>query len=129
MNNAGKKKFATTISILLIINLLIKFFTGFIFLSVSLYLIFYILYISAIVLLLFKQKITGWYMTIFYSGYTLLFGLANLVYLYKDLIANSSANWGGLLSFIFPLPNLIIDLVIVIICLKKATINLFEIKI
>lgn len=129
MENSQKQKFAITILVIFTIDLLIKYFFGSIYFSGAIgYLIFYFAYVICTILLLFKYKITGWYMSVFYFGYNLITGLMNLVYMYSSLFENSDSNWGGLLSFIFPLPSIFVCVIAVVLCIKKQTRELYDVK-
>ncbi|MDP3567387.1 hypothetical protein [Sediminibacterium sp.] len=129
MEDNKKQKFAITILIIFAIDLLMKYFFGSIYFSGAIgHLILYFSYVIGAILLLFNYKITGWYMAVFYFGYNLVTGLLNLTYMYTNLIENSDSNWGGILSFIFPLPSLIVYITAFILCVKKQTRDLYDVK-
>ncbi|MBA2610815.1 MAG: hypothetical protein H0U95_02510 [Bacteroidetes bacterium] len=127
MKDPKKNRFAIIILIVFALDLLIKYFFGSIYIGgPKSFLTF--AYVAVTIILLFKGKITGWYMATFYSIYNLTLGSISLISFYIMLTENSGANWGGLLSFIYPIPEIIVELVAVLVCIKKSNREFFEIK-
>lgn len=66
-------------------------------------------------------------MTVCYFVINLIISLIFLIFLFQSLIQYSDANWGGILSFIFPLPPLIVYIRGLILSLRKRIRNIYTI--
>ncbi len=132
----SKQKFAIIILIIVIAEILIKatLSGGNYFRQNPIYLGMQLFYFAAGFTLLFKFKVTGWYLFVFYYGYNFLINLIGLVCLYITAIEYSDANEyidaneRGYMVFISPLPPLIIYAGGLFICLRSNTRKLYEIK-
>lgn len=126
----SKQKFAIIILIIILAEISIRavLTSGNYFRQNPIYLGLHLFYFGSALALLFKFKVTGWYMFVFYFGNNFLMDLIGLIYVYSSAIENSDANLGGYLTFLFPVPPLIIYAAGLFVCLRSNARELYEIK-
>lgn len=122
------KTFALKILLLFILMLAATNLFGLVTLYLTPTTLIHFAFLIATVVLLYKGKNAGWYMAASYFVINLLLSVLIVVMLYSSLIKNSDSNWGGYLSFLFPLPPIIIYVTGLILCLKARTKKLYNIN-
>ncbi len=128
MQTPETKKFTLIILVFFILQLFSGSFLGLLMFYLSTISIIQFCYLAATLFLLYKGKSAGWYMTIIYFAINLILSVIFIFSLYSNLIKNSDANWGGILTFLLPLPPLLIYIIALTICLKRNNRELYTIN-
>ncbi len=80
----------------------------------------YFILVAIIAFLIYKNVKAAWYILVVYIAINLLYGVFLVTRIYLSLVQNSDVNWGGFISFLFPLIPLIFYIVALRIFLAKT---------